>query len=209
MKKLICLLIVLLPTLAYADDIDLAVKYQLQLAKLTREREQQPPIVQPPTKKRTLDEAEALAIKTAKPLVVWLGKAICPSCIDATNDEFINFAADSLPGFPADSITVYMRKSTSPEVKLVGYVKGWQDDGKHGHLPTIRKILRRHDDTGLVIHEVIAWESQPLLPPITYQTQMQAWPQPMMYQPPMMQVQPMRMVAPRSRFMGGGRACAT
>lgn len=89
------------------------------------------------SKPRSYADARQEAIHKGKPLVVWVGEARCPNCVQHNREEFVHFLAESQAGFPADSLTVGV--PVDGELVVAGQVTHWPD----GHIPTVREILRR------------------------------------------------------------------
>lgn len=154
------------------------------------------------------EEAQELAIAKGLPLVVWIGGAVCPSCIGHNLDEFIHFFSDEHTGFPPDSLTVGV--PSNGKLLMAGQVRADQQDGgwPDGHIPTVRRILQLWHAQPVQSRRTITSVSPPgsiWSEDGTPQTSMGAPAQPaMMFEPRRIIIrQPVR------RFMMSGAACAT
>lgn len=85
--------------------------------------------------KKTYQQAVKDAITHGKPLVVWTGKAICPTCIRENSLEFEHYFTSSAGNFPNDSLIIAM--PVNGKLMKVGQVSEWPD----GHIPTIRHVI--------------------------------------------------------------------
>ncbi len=93
---------------------------------------------------KTYAEARERALRTGKPLVVWVGEAICPGCVQRTKEEFVHWVTPTFPDTPKDALVVGVAERG--ELIRVGTMTAWPE----GHLTTVRKALdlyRTHKQT--------------------------------------------------------------
>lgn len=106
--------------------------------------------------KETYAEARARAITENKPLLVWVGEAICPACIRENKDEFVHYVSATWPD-AKDAVVVADVKDG--ELYRVGSVTQWvTGDATFGHIPSSRRVLARWRSAGAV-SEGAGWPS--------------------------------------------------
>ncbi len=93
---------------------------------------------------KTYAEARARSLSTGLPLVVWVGDAVCPACVQRTKEEFVHWVTPVTPSFPDHALVVGLPERG--ELIRIGTMTAWPD----GHITTIRKALelyRTHRQT--------------------------------------------------------------
>lgn len=107
------------------------------------------------------NSAYAQAVKTGKPLLVWVGDARCDRCTKATMAEFVHHRASSFYGSTQPRVVVSLPKNG--ELIWIGDVTNWiTGDPVFGHIPSTKRLIERHKNPP---------------PPVFVQPQMQAIPQ--------------------------------
>lgn len=84
---------------------------------------------------RTYAEARAQSLRTGLPLVVWVGNAVCPVCVQRTRGQYVHWVTDSFPDTPKDALVVGVQDGG--DLTRIGTMTAWPD----GHITTINKAL--------------------------------------------------------------------
>ena len=93
---------------------------------------------------RTYAEARERALRTGLPLVVWVGEALCPGCVQRTKEEYVHWVTASFPDTPKDALVVAVVERG--DLVRIGTMTQWPE----GHLTTVAKALdlwRTHKQT--------------------------------------------------------------
>mgnify|MGYP001582718057 CR=1 FL=1 len=93
---------------------------------------------------KTYAEARERSLRTGLPLVVWVGEAVCPGCVQRTKEEYVHWVTQSFPDTPKDALVVGIPQGG--DLIRIGTMTAWPD----GHLTTIAKALdlwRTHRQT--------------------------------------------------------------
>lgn len=80
-------------------------------------------------------EARERSLHTGLPLVVWVGEAVCPGCVQRTKIQYVHWVTQSFPDTPKDALVVGMPENN--ELIRVATMTQWPE----GHLTTIAKAL--------------------------------------------------------------------
>ena len=95
---------------------------------------------------KTYAEARERALRTGLPLVVWVGEAVCPACVQRSKEEYVHWVTQSFPDTPKDALVVGLK--VGDDLMRIGTMSSWpQPDG---HLGTVAKALdlwRTHRQT--------------------------------------------------------------
>jgi hypothetical protein len=92
-------------------------------------------------KKLTYEDAYRLAMKTEKPLLVWVGGNFCERCVQDSENDFVHCFVDEFPGAINPSIVVAVKDGD--KLERVGDVQWWiVGDKEFGHIPSVRTAIR-------------------------------------------------------------------
>lgn len=90
----------------------------------------------------TYAEASRRALAERKPLVVWVGDALCPGCIAKMEGETVNVVVKDFEGVPAGGGLVVGVPDGTDELLRVATITEWETGDKiWGHVPSIRRAL--------------------------------------------------------------------